>query len=201
MPSTTQTSQSSEATFTEGDTGVDRTQDDNKIFLGITTNRPPISNGAFSLDGGSQVTIYGSPTAKEKFLNDPIALSESREAYDEAQYESHAFASQPQQSGRSENISDVTQWNQLAQKLKADAETTIGKFNERANGSKVQVEVVENPTEDWKVKQGVSEVFPGDIDKRLLDYQRKGVFRNGEPSPQPSIDLNTKTGDLANGEE
>ena len=206
MPSTTQSAQNSEAPVTQAGTVPDGTLDDSKIFVEISSVKPPTRPNYFTLQGGSEVTFYCTPAAKGAFLADPKAVTKAIDIDYEAHEQSYDFTNKHSQTGQEYSVDQMAQWNTRAKELEAASQLEVHAFNDSAKGSNISMEVVRNPTEKWKASRGVSAVKLFELKDAAIANQRLlACLNKGDPS-HPSSSRSSgasvsKTGDSANGEQ
>jgi hypothetical protein len=146
------------APVTEAGTVPGATRDDTKIFVGTTHVDPPDFNTSYELKDGFQPSFYGTPAAQAAFFADREAVATAEYMIYEAYKENDKFFRQQRMGGGMIYQPDqIDEWRTRAGELDATIAARVDKHNLPKDSDTV-MEMVKNPTEEWKASCGVSEV-------------------------------------------
>jgi hypothetical protein len=146
------------APVTEAGTVPDATRDDTKIFVGTTHVNPPYSNSSYEITDGFQPSFYGTPAAQAAFLANREAVATAEYMISNAYDENDKFFRQQRMGGGMIYFADqIEEWQTRAGELDATIAARVDKHNLPKDSDTI-MEVVKNPTKEWKASCGVSEV-------------------------------------------
>ena len=166
------------------------TSNDKKIFLGIESQSPPTYDG-FTVEGGTQVSIFGNQAARERFSCDPPAMASANSVLNAAHKRNWKFL---QQDGHTVFLAPKPHsgtrqhpWGQYAAKTEADVAAHAISFKNETGQSIFNV--VHNPTEAWEKQAGVSGVSKSELEQQMADarewYKPPVVRRKAGSSRHP----------------
>jgi len=190
-----------------------QTQNDNLVCFGFNADQPPKQLNHLTT-GGSEVTVYATPTAKEILFDCHSLLAATQSVLLGAHNDTSAFMKNAL-AERTDGPSRQVSWAKYAKGSRAKMHMKVSAFSKAEDTCETDIKIVGNPSKAWLAENNLSPVSKRDIwakqtplPKWLLgpypdprDYTSSGEDSDSQQSDESLVIVDKGDGEsVANGE-
>jgi len=189
-----------------------QTQNDNLVCFGFNADQPPKQLKHLTT-GGSEVTVYATPTAKEILFDCPSLRAATQSVLLGADNDTSAFIKYAAE--QADSPSRQVSWAKYAKGSRAKMDMKVSAFSKAEDTCETDIKIVGNPSKAWLAENNLSPVSKRDIwvkqtplPKWLLgpypdprDYTSSGEDSDSQQSDEFLVIVDKGDGEsVANGE-